>query len=347
MRPPTGRGTCRSVCYATSDTGPDLPVIDITHPAFAFACDDHELARIAAHTRQGLERLRKLPALARHLLTRRSVIARDMQRTRGGVVGGMTTYLFKIGPQNLPVGFGSRLDRLILAGLGPAACRLRLRETATRIVDAVAPVLGQRSDPLILVNLAGGVAADSFNACILLQARHPTLLAGRHVDILVFDIDREGPAFGARALAALRQSEAPLSGVDVGYSHFQWDWADARALECALAAVDDRSVVTISSEGGVFEYASDDVLRSVLGTLGRHTPEGTSIIGSLVRDDDFQWLTDGDGAPGIRPRALPSFQSLVATVGWSVESATTLGPYHVVTLRKANEFCHVCDKGVR
>jgi hypothetical protein len=323
------------VWYAATDTGLELPVVDVTHPAFEFACDDDELARIAARTRQGLERVRKLPAFALRLLTRRSVIAGDMQRTRGGPVSGMTTYLFKLGPENLPISFGSRFDRMMLAEFGPSACRLRLRETATRIADAAAPVLAQRPGPLMLLNLAGGVAADSFNACILLRARYRGLLERRRVEIFVLDIDKEGPAFGARAVAALRHPGAPLCGVDVRVSHSEWDWAHAPALGRALSTLDDQGVLAISSEGGVFEYAPDDVVRSVLCTLGRHTPEGTPIIGSLVRDDDFQWLTNGDGAPGVRPRGLESFSSLVATAGWPVASASTLGPYHVVTLRNA------------
>jgi hypothetical protein len=336
MRQPTGRESTPGVRFAITDSGLGLPVVDVTHPAFAFVCDDADLGRIAARTRKGLEQARKLPAFALRFLMRRSVIARDLQQARGRFVSGMTTYLFKIGPGNLPAGLGSKLDRTMLAGLGPVACRWRLRETANRIAEAVAPILAERPDPLVLVNLGGGVAADSFNACILLQARRPPLLAARRTEIHVLDIDEEGPAFGARAVAALGQPGAPLSDADIRFSHQSWDWADADALGRALSAISERSIVAVSSEGGLFEYASDELLSSNLRVIRRFTPDATRVVGSLVRDDEYQWLTSGDGAPAVQRRGLPSFNNLVENAGWRLESVTTLGPYHVVTLRKAD-----------
>jgi hypothetical protein len=323
------------LCYAATEAGVRLPVVDITHAAFASDYDEHELDRIAAKTRLGLERMRKLPVFALRLLTTRSVIARDMRRAPGGVVSGMTTYLFKLGPQHLPAGFGSRLDRRMLAGLGPVACRLRLRETAGRLARALVPALAQRRGPLTLINVAGGPAADSFNALILLLAHHPELVAGRPAEIIVLDIDREGPAFGARAVTSLRQESGPLSALDVRFSHLQSDWADAGALSRALSGLDPQAVAAASSEGGLFEYADDDVVRASLAVLRDRTPEDMVFVGSLVRDEGFQWLTAGDGAPSLRPRGLRAFGALVASVGWTVESTTTLALYHVVTLKKA------------
>jgi hypothetical protein len=328
-------GRTAGLCYAATEAGVRLPVVDITNPAFAFDCSDAELDRVARNTRLGLARIRKLPRFVQRLVTSRSLIARDMRRAPGGVVTGLTTYLFKLGPEYLPAGVGGALDRRMLAGLGPVACRLRLRETARRLASGLVPALSRRRGPLVLVNVAGGTAADSFNALLLLHAHHPELVAGRPVSIIVLDTDREGPAFGARAVSALGQESGPLAGLDVHFSHVASDWADFDALSRILSDLDPQAVTAASSEGGLFEYADDEVVRGSLAVLRDRTPDDTVFVGSLVRDEGFEWLTTGDGAPSLRPRGLHGFSSLAASAGWTVESATPIALYQVVTLRKA------------
>ena len=323
------------LCYALTEDGVELPVVDITNPAFACAPRAAELAAVEERSRRGLERSRRLPRFVLRLLARRSVVMRGVLGAGGSHVGGMLTYLFKLGPDNLPRGYGDRLDRQMLGAIGPLACRLRLRETARQLADALAPPAAAHGGPLWIVDIGGGVAADAFNALILLRRERPALLEGREAHILVLDIDGQGPAFGARAVAALRGAGGPLAGLAVDLAHRRCDWSDASTLAATLGRLGPRAVAVGSSEGGLFEYGADDAVRSCLATIREAAPAVLALVGSLVRDDRLQWLTRGPGAPGLRPRGLESFGALVRDVGWSVERVCSDPMYHVVTLRPA------------
>jgi hypothetical protein len=324
-------------CVATTDDGVALPVVDITNPAFACEHSEAELAAIAETTRRGIERSRKLPAFVLRLMARRSVIMRAMLQADRGFVSGMTTYLFKIGPDRLPHGYGSGLDRRMLGVMGPVACRLRLRQMARQLADAAAPVLAGRGGPLLLVSIAGGVAADSLNALILLQKERPDLLARRPIRIVVLDVDREGPAFGERACAALTGGRGPLAGLSVDFSHVVYDWGETGALAEVLRGAAAGAVVIGSSEGGLFEYGGDEAVGANLAALRECTPADFAMVGSLIRDDTLRFLTAGPGAPTVHPRGLTAFGALVARAGWAVARTTTNPLYHIVTMLKAGD----------
>jgi hypothetical protein len=70
------------VCYATTDDGVALPVVDITNPAFVCEFSDEALDAIAERTRRGLERSRRLPVFVLRLRIH-AVHAGGMKRTAG------------------------------------------------------------------------------------------------------------------------------------------------------------------------------------------------------------------------------------------------------------------------
>jgi hypothetical protein len=82
------------VCYVVDDDGLELPVIDITHPAFESNFSPSELAAISEVTLRGMQKLQRIPRFVRKWLTRGSILTRDQAKP---FVGGVTTYLMKLG----------------------------------------------------------------------------------------------------------------------------------------------------------------------------------------------------------------------------------------------------------
>src|SRR5262249_59657568 len=115
--------------------------------------------------------------------------------------------------------------------------RLRLQAAAGLLAESLVPALAARPGPLHLLNIGGGPAIDSLNALLLLRRDHPERLAGRPVRIHVLDIDAEGPAFGARALAAVQAPGASLEGLDAGLAHVAYDWNESHRLPAIVAGL--------------------------------------------------------------------------------------------------------------
>src|SRR5262249_20944745 len=152
-------------------------------------------------------------------------------------LSGMSTYLLKLGPDSLGEG-ATPIDRNIAASFPAFATRLRLQDMARLLADGALNVLAPfPRRHLCFLNIAGGVAADSWNALLYLTAEHTRLLVGRAITITVLDIDREGPAFGAAALAALRAPDGPLAAVDVSWGCVEYNWSTADRLREALRHV--------------------------------------------------------------------------------------------------------------
>ncbi len=254
---------------------------------------------------------------------------------------GMVTYLNKLGPDNLGEGYATPLDRQWAAGLTALTFRWRMRDLARLLADGLAPALAARPDaPLFMVNIAGGPAADSWNALLVLQKEQPALLAGRRIRIYVLDVDAEGPHFGARALAALTAEDGPLAGVDATMEYIGFDWAQPQQLRILLRAIDvGQAVVAVSSEGGLFEYAADEQIVAILAVLAAETPADTLVAGPVVRDArrSTRGLVATEHAPGrppIRYLGLEKFAELAGRGGWRIAGHLD-GPMHqVVCLRK-------------
>ena len=148
------------VCYAPTEEGVELPVIDVTHPAFRLELGAGELeSRLQAHLRM-LRRRERMPAWLVRLLARfashRSVLVRGIVSSEGGFFSGMNTYLLKLGSANLVPGCSGRIDR--------------------KLADSFPALAARPSAPLHFVNIAGGPASDSLNALILLKRDHPEWL---------------------------------------------------------------------------------------------------------------------------------------------------------------------------
>ncbi len=328
------------VCYAMTDDGLELPVIDVTHAAFAIEPGAEELATISARSLSFLKQSMGVPTMLQKMFTKGSILLREAHG-KSSYLSGMTTYLQKLGPDNLGTGYANDLDRKVAGSIGPVSERMRLQEISGLLAEALAPALTARPrHPLQLISIGGGPAPECWNALILLNRTSPETVADRPIRVRILDIDREGPAFGLRCIAALRAEGAPLHGLDVVCEPIVYDWKDVGILRGALEDLAPESVTAGSTEGGLFEYGSDEEIVANLEVLRTGTPEDLRLVGSVVRDE----TTADPSLPimrdmrGIPPRllGLGAFGSLAAAAGWKVARAIDGNPfYHVVELSKA------------
>src|SRR3954464_13698278 len=181
------------VLYARTGDGMKVPIVDVTNPAFRIDPSEQELAALtgqflgAAPARQDVPP----PMLA---ALQRSVLGRGLMAARGTFLSGMHTYLMKLGPDSLWDG-AEEIDRRIAASFPAFTNRLRVQDVARLLADAILAAVPAAGRDLCFVNIAGGPAADSWNALLLLAAEQPAVLAGRGITIAVLDPDSEGPAF--------------------------------------------------------------------------------------------------------------------------------------------------------
>jgi hypothetical protein len=313
------------VCYAVSNDGVELPIVDVTHPAFELCMTPERQQRLVATFLEQQRRFARRPAWLRSLMSRfalrGSTIAQGLRRAEGTFLDGMTTYLFKLGPRNLG-SYAVAVDRQIASSLPGISVRLRLRDMARLLADALAPRLaGDASRPVHFMNIAGGPALDSLNALILLSREQPASLHGRRVVVRVLDGDTHGPAFGARALAALGESDAPLAGLDVSFHHITYDWRSAGGLAQAVEDARREGAITIgSSEGGLFEYGSDEAIVSNLQALSRVGDE-FKMVGSVTRNDETMKTLKLTSTAATLPRGLDAFAALASRAGFRVAQA--------------------------
>lgn len=329
------------LCYASGPDGRSLPIIDITHPAFAVNLDDAQLdAKIRAYIEE-LQRRDKLPGWVQRLMfrifLRKSVLGRSLRQASGGFLDGLSTYRLKLGPDNLDPAWAAPIDRTIAASLPCLSLRLRLQDTAQFLASELAPRLHRHpGKPLYLLNIAGGPSMDSLNALILLRKRNPDCLKSRSVHIHVFDQDLAGPAFAGRALAALRASGAPLADVDVTLTHVPYRWTETESLREHLRRLPAEIVASASSEGGLFDYGSDDEIAANLKVLREQLPAEAAMAGSVTRADAPATPMRSQIRFSTRPRTLAAFKAVIANTGWEL-GASLMRPFSYNVLLKKIE----------
>jgi hypothetical protein len=227
-------GDSRAIVFATTADGLRLPVIDVTHPAFAVADDPASLAARCDAFLAWDRRNRRMPRIVTQLLirlaARRSLLLRKILAPDNEYLDSISTYMLKLGADHLPSGFDGPVDRKVAAAPHMALVRLRMQQIARLLAEALLAPLGDAPDaPLHLVNIAGGPALDSINALIMLARAHATLIH-RPIAIHVLDAQQDGPTFGARTVLALTAPGGPLNGLDVQFQHHAYDWNDTAPL---------------------------------------------------------------------------------------------------------------------
>ncbi len=332
-----------SVCYAVTDDGVELPVIDVTNPIFAEHASQQELAALVDDFLQ----FQKSPAWFRRFFNQRSIALRGVESASGKFLGGMTTYVAKLGPTVLGKGYAGFIDRKVAGAIGSVSFRIRLQDTAHLIADGLALLLAAKSSSAIhLLNLGGGPALDSLNALILIQKEHPDWLSRRQICIHILDLDGAGPSFGKRALASLLSEGAPLHGLTVSVDYVKYDWTNVSELQKLVAGIGADAIVIGSSEGGLFEYGSNETIAENLKVLRDGTPADFVIVGSIVRNMAVSRSLQATSKMALRIFELEDFRAWVEKAGWVIERVTDSNPvYQVVSLKKARK--HVLlDQGI-
>jgi len=312
------------VFYAFTCDGFELPVVDVTHPAFAASITGTEhRTLVEKFLRDGIP-LANLPKplreLALRFLLRQSVLAQGIDQARNSFMSGMQTYLLKLGPEMLRSACAHPIDRQIASAFPSFCVRIRLQDMAQLTADTLTPLLSddpQRS--LRFVNIAGGPAMDSLNAIILMDRNRPGILSLREIEIDVLDLDESGPAFGESALEALSQSNGPLHDLRITLRHLPYNWARAGDLTGLMKKSKLEHPITIcSSEGGLFEYGSDEEIVSNLNAL-RGQRDVVAVIGSVTRaDEPIQQMRKAATAK-TRPRGLAVLRNLISPTGWTLD----------------------------
>src|SRR3984957_8963060 len=170
-----------AVVFATTADGLSLPVIDVTHPAFAVADDPASLAARRDAFLAWDRRNRRTPSIVTRLLVRlaarRSPLLRKMLASDNEYLDSISTYMLKLGAEHLPPGFDGPVDRKVAAAPHMALIRLRMQQIARLLAEALlAPLADAPEAPLHLVNIAGGPALDSINALIMLARAHASVI---------------------------------------------------------------------------------------------------------------------------------------------------------------------------
>jgi hypothetical protein len=310
-----------NVYYAQAD-GVDLPLVDVTNPEFALSIGPAEQRAALERYMRAQKPFNYLPRWLRRQMFRQaakhSLLARGMSSAteKGTYLSGLNTYLFKLGPNNLSTVTTDPLDRRIAESPAGLSIRLRLQDVAQLLAEHLAPALaGEAGKPLHLLNIAGGPAMDSINALILLNRSDPQVLKARAVVIHVLDLDTAGPAFGARALAALSVPGAPLNGLQIDFRHRRYDWTRADDLAPVIEELRVANALwAVSSEGGLFDYGSDaDVLANLEMLTGAQV-----VAGSVTRADGLMQAWQRDSTVPLVMRGHAAFATLAARAGWKV-----------------------------
>lgn len=310
----------RPLLHALTRDGVSLPVIDVTDPRFAVPDDDTGLARVFAQAAAETRRYRRMPSFIMRFLMRRaarqSLILRALFGGDASFLDGTTTYVMKLGADNLPPPYDSPADRRVAASTPLILLRLRTQQVAKLLAGGVDAALASTPEaPLHLINIAGGPAVDSMNALILLRQRGADL--NRPIVIHVLDGDDAGPFFGHNALGALMQSGAPLSGLAIEFDHRHYDWNDTTPLAALLReARTAGAIVAASSEGGLFEYGSDDAIVANLKAL--RAANVCAVAGSVTSSDAAHRRNIATSRFKLYPRGLAGFAPLAARGGWQI-----------------------------
>jgi hypothetical protein len=235
----------------------------------------------------------------------------------------MCTYMLKLGPRLVGGGEDRESDRRATMGVGGIAARMRLRDLCRRQAEVLAPFLAVRPDARLgLINIAGGAASDTVNTLRLIRRREERLLRDRRIAIRLLEVDTVGPHFAERSLAALREPGQAFEGLDLDFRFHNSSWGEEAAW-AEILKDSGRDILLCSSEGGLFEYGSDEEIRRTLDVLAGHPALVTVVAGSCLLDREtidptITALAETSGS-GLRFLGRAGLESLVKPASWSVE----------------------------
>jgi hypothetical protein len=318
------------IIYAKTREGFDLPVIDVTDPRFAVPDDPAAARELYAAFIRDERRRRRIPKFIMRMMlasaAKKSRLIRALFKSDTGFLDGLSTYVMKLGADNLVPPYDTPMDRRLAASPHVVLLRLRMQQIAHLVAEGLADNLAAAgaAAPLSLINIGGGPALDTINALILLRRARPDLLNGP-IAIEVLDANQDGAFFGANALAALRADQGPLAGLDIGMRHHNYDWDRPAALERLVGKLSSAgAIMAASTEGALFEYGSDQAIIANLQALRANGSGVHLVAGSVTCADETRRRMIAETRFKLVPRGIAGFAPLAAQAGFriaKVESA--------------------------
>lgn len=309
------------VVFAATEEGYALPVIDVTNPRFAMPSDPVMVRALQAIFLASERRHRFVPRfILRSMLrsaAKQSRLVRAMFGSDAKFLDGLSTYVLKLGADNLVPPFDTAVDHRFAAMPHVALLRLRLQQTANLLAEGLAGDLSERDGTLHLINIGGGPALDSINALILLRRAQPEILQ-RSIVIHVLDPDTAGPAFGAKALAALQAEGGPLHDLDIAFRHRPYNWDQPSDLEALVRTLEPTAaVIAVSSEGALFEYGTDQAIVANLNAL-RASEKVRLVAGSVTSANKARKRMIANIRFKLYPRGAGGLSPLAAQGGFAI-----------------------------
>jgi hypothetical protein len=327
--------------YVYTDCGLELPVLDITHPLFTASINEEGLEELCKESAQRAISMKEIPDAQKKLILETSYIFgryfhKDPHAT---YLSGMSTYMLKLGPHLIGGGEERNIDRMISKGVISVAARMRLRDICGLQANALVPqLMTSVQKELCLINIAGGTAADSINTLILIKKENQSLLKNRKIEINVFDIDTDSPNFARRCLETLKAPGCHFHGLDISFNHIKYNWVDTGNLIDILAKKRDCILIG-ASEGGLFEYASDEEIINNLDALYDGSPGDMQFTGSVIHDIDKVDATMAamaeESGGYLRLRGAEGLKRILEKTKWKLDKTKDKNPVYVVfTLKK-------------
>ncbi len=327
--------------YAITDNGVELPVLDITHPLFKASINEEKLPallkELEINGEKNAEKFEKIPEFVKRYFAKHSFVMAELlsYNKQEKYLSGMSTLMLKLGPWLIGKGKNRFLDRLASRAFGGVVLRMRIRDLCyEQSAAALSLIKKDLNNNICFLNIAGGAASDSINSLLLIKKEHPDLLKGKKIEIIVLDIDAFGPNFAGRCIDILKGDGGPFKDLDMAFQHVFYDWNDTEKLKEILLKRKDRLII-FSSEGGIFEYCSEDIIFKHLLTLRGHASENACISGSFLRDP----MTVDKGvihslrlSAKIKPNLLgiSKFKDIVSRTGWKINSLLENNPRYIV-----------------
>jgi hypothetical protein len=326
--------------YAYTGNGVELPVLDITHPLFNSSIDEVKLKKMlleaGKNAEKTAEKFNNMPAFLKKFLANHSFTMSELLQNKGDntFLSGVSTLMLKLGPGLIGKGKKRFLERLASRGIGGIVLRMRVRDISICQSKALTQIL--RNSPgknLCMINIAGGAASDSINTLFLIQKENPDLLKNRKIELDLLDLDTFGPAFAENCITELKANGGRFNGLDISFRYIQYDWNDPEILESVLKEKKDW-IISCSSEGGLFEYCSDEVIEKNLGALLNSSNPDLLITGSLLHDIknvDPGIIASLKISTNIKPRflGLDGLKNLCRT-NWTIENIIEGNPRYLV-----------------
>jgi len=331
----------KGLSYAFTINGIELPVLDTTHPLFLSSIDEVKLKEMLGKSEKTAdktaEKFINMPFYIKKFLAKRSFIMSELLQENGdnAFLTGLSTLLLKLGPSLIGKGRKRFLDRLSSKGIGGIVLRMRVRDISRCLAKSMIPLLARSPEKNIcFINIAGGAASDSINTLFLIQQEKPTLLKNRTIEINVLDIDTYGPAFANRCIAALKAPGNRFNDLNISFRHILYDWNNTRQLE-ELLSERKEWIEICSSEGGLFEYCSDEVIIKNLNTLYDNSSEEIVIAGSLLHDIktvDKGIIAALKISTALKPRFLgiEGLKSIIEKNKWNLDNIIKGNPRYLI-----------------